>query len=126
MAACPAEATPVARVQLPHAVLADGKRLSARTVDVRLTTQRPAPVPGTTADAACWMQFFRNGQMLGRELATIVPAADLPSIAKGPVPTRNHARVDRLAGDDYYRIWINHENTHYLINLPAAEEDEAP
>jgi hypothetical protein len=120
MAACSGETTRIAEVTLPHAVLADGKPLQAGRYEIRLTTQRPEAAPGITRDASCWVQFVRDGVMEGRELATVLAAADVAAVAKGPAPKHNASRVDRLKGDDYYRIWINYEGTNYIINVPPA------
>ncbi|MBS1816742.1 MAG: hypothetical protein JSU08_02325 [Acidobacteria bacterium] len=121
MAACAGEATHVADVRLPHAVLADGKALPAGAYEVRATAQHPSAVPGADAQATCWVQFLQGGELKGRELATVVSEEDARAIAKGPVPARNAARVDQLKGGDYYRIWINADGTHYIINLPPVQ-----
>jgi hypothetical protein len=120
MAACSGETTRIADLTLPHAVLADGKALPAGRYELRLTTQHPSAVPGATSEASCWVQFFKNGVLAGRELATVLGAGDVGAVAKGPQPGRNEARVDLLKGGDYYRIWINHEGTHYIINVPPG------
>lgn len=119
MAACGGETTTVATVTLPQPVLANGERLPAGRYELRLTTQHPAPAPGADPDASCWMQFVRDGAVAGREVATAIPAAEIGRIAKTPPPARNTARVEPLKDRDYLRIWINHDGTHYLLNLPA-------
>ena len=82
--------------------------------------QHPAAAPGTTQEAECWVQFMRGGVLAGRELATVIAASDLATVAKGPAPRRNGARVDQLKGGDYVRIWVNREGTNYIINMPPA------
>ena len=119
MAACGGETTTVAQVTLPHGVLANGERLPAGRYELRLTSQHPAPAPGVDPDASCWMQIVRDGAVAGREVASVIPAAEIGRIAKTAPPARNSARVDTLKDGDYLRIWINHDGTHYLLNLPA-------
>jgi len=49
--------------------------------------------------------------------------ADTTTVAQVTLPhnalARNAARVDALKEGDYVRIWVNHDGTHYLLNLPA-------
>jgi len=101
-------------------VLADGEPLPAGRYELRLTTQHPDAAPGADPNASCWMQFVRDGAVAGREVATVIPAAEMARIAKAPPPARNAARVDALKEGDYVRIWVNHDGTHYLLNLPAG------
>jgi hypothetical protein len=119
MAACGADTTTVAQVTLPRGVLANGERLPAGRYELRLTTQHPEAAPGAAPDASCWMQFVRDGTVAGREVASVIPAAEIASVAKRTPPARNTARVEALKDGDYVRVWVNHEGTHYLLNLPA-------
>lgn len=118
MAACGGETTRLADVTLPRPVMADGRPLPAGQYELRLTTQRPPAVPGLPQEAACWVQFVRDGVVAGRELATVIAATDISAVAKGPAPKRNGARVDLLKGGDYFRIWVDREGTNYIINVP--------
>ena len=107
-------------VSLHKAVKADGKSLPAGTYQVRLTAQQAAPVAkGQTAPAERWVEFVRGGKVVGREIVTIVPQAEIALVQKDTPPARNGAKVEMLKGGDYVRVWINRDGNHYLIHLPA-------
>lgn len=106
-------------IRLPQAALADGKPLSAGTYQVRLTTEHPMPAVGQSPNAECWVEFVKAGAVVGREVATVIGEEDIATVAKGSGPKPNASRVDALKGGEYVRIWINHANTNYIINLPV-------
>ncbi len=122
--ACAFGATAVAQeslgsVTIGRSVMADGKPLAAGTYQVRLTAAQPQPaVPGQQLER--WVEFLQNGQTRGREVASVVPDADLAQIAKGPKPGRNAARVELLKGNEYLRVWINRNGSSYLLHLPVG------
>lgn len=107
-------------VHLPKTVLADGKPLPAGTYQVRLSNEAPKPAIGQSPDSEKYVEFVKNGKVVGRELAVVVPASEVSKIAKGPHPTGNGARVDVLKGGNYVRVWIAKGGTHYIINMPPA------
>jgi hypothetical protein len=100
--------------------MADGKPLAAGTYQVRLTGDEPKPAAGQSPDAERYVEFLRGGQVVGREVATVVSNADMPSIAKGAKVAAGSARVERLKGDDYIRVWINRGGHNYLVHLPPG------
>ena len=107
-------------VTLGRAVKADGKPLPAGTYQVRLTSQQAAPdAIGQTEAAERWIEFVRGGKVIGREVVTIVPQAEIGLVQKDAPPARNGAKVELLKGGDYVRVWINRGGNHYLIHLPA-------
>ena len=85
------EAT-IGRIQLPRAVMADGKVLASGTYQVRLTDPLAKPAIGQLADAERWVEFVSGGRVVGREIATVVSASDIGAIAKGPRPRVNQSR----------------------------------
>ena len=109
-------------VRIPRAVMADGKPLSAGTYQVRLTAQAAQPpVAGQLMER--WVEFVQGGAVKGREVVSIVPAAevkDMNSGAKGPRPANNASRVDMLKGEEYLRVWINRGGVNYFIHLPPS------
>jgi hypothetical protein len=119
----PTAATSLGSVNLPRAVMANGQTLSAGTYQVRLTAEAAQPsVPGIQMER--WVEFVRGGKAVGREVVSIVPAAevkDLNSGAKGPRPAAGSSRVEMLKGDDYLRVWINRGGVNYLLHLPPAK-----
>jgi hypothetical protein len=107
-------------VTLGKKVMADGKPLAPGTYQVRLTSDTPKPGVGQAPDAEKYVEFVKGGKVVGREVATVVSAEDIGKVAKGKKPARNSASVELLKGGDYYRVWINHGGTNYIINMPPA------
>lgn len=110
-------------VSLPRSVMADGKALKAGTYQVRLTAQAAMPaVAGQTMER--WVEFVQGGKVAGREVVSIVPAAEVKDLQPGPPgasQTSAGARVEMLKGDEYLRVWINRGGVNYLIHLPPAK-----
>lgn len=117
----PAAPTSIGTARLPQAVMADGKTLPAGTYNVRLTTDTPSVVVGQSPDATRWVEFVQAGKVVGREIATVVPADDMRTMAKMP-KTGGAVRVQTLKGGDYLRVWITHAGTNYLIHLPFGSK----
>jgi len=114
------DAATIGTVRLTQAVLADGKPLAAATYQVRLTHDQPTAAVGESPGAERWVEFVNDGKVAGREVATVISAADIGTIADGPQPKANASRVDMLKGGDYVRVWINKAGTNYLVNMPLA------
>jgi hypothetical protein len=114
----PAAGASLGSVTLSRAVMADGKPLAAGTYQVRLTGDIPKPGVGQSPEGERYVEFVRGGKVVGREVASIVAAADLPQVADGPRPGNNGNRVDLLKGDDYLRVWINRGGVNYIIHMP--------
>ena len=104
-------------VRLPRAVMANGQSLAAGTYSTRLSTETVSRVVGQPADSTRWVEFVQDGQVKGRELATVVPPADVKQVAKGTPPPQGSARVQTLRGGDYLRVWLNRAGTQYLIHF---------
>jgi hypothetical protein len=103
-----------------HASPSDGKPLAAGTYQVRLTNDQPTAAVGESPGAERWVEFVNDGKAAGREIATVIAAAALGTIVKGPQAKPNGSRVDLLKGGDYIRVWINKSGTNSLVNLPRA------
>jgi hypothetical protein len=110
----------IGSVRLTQAVTANGQPLAAGTYSVRLSDAAVTPVVGQSVEASHWVEFVQNGTVKGRELATVVPPADVKQIAKGTPPAAGSARVQMLKGADYLRVWLNRTGTQYLIHLSIA------
>ena len=108
----------LATVKVPQAVLANGQPMAAGTYTVRLAPAA-APTAGKPDDGSRWIEFVQNNQVMGREMTTVVAGADAQSVLKGPGPASGAAKVELLKGNEYVRIWINSNGTHYLIHLPV-------
>lgn len=106
-------------ITLTHKVMADGKPLNAGTYQVRLA-EEAKPGPGQSPESERYVEFLRGGKVVGRELATVIAAADMDQIAKSKRPAPNTSKVEKLKGDDYVRVWINRAGQNYIINMPPA------
>lgn len=108
-------------VRIPRAVMADGKPLPAGTYQVRLTAEEAKPeAVGTTEALERWVEFVQRGDVKGREVVSIVPAAEAKIVAKDAPPASGRSKVQMLRGNDYLRVWINRGGNHYLIHLPTG------
>jgi hypothetical protein len=107
-------------VTLPRAVMANGQSLPAGTYTVRVSTQAVPQVVGLSAEATTWLEFVRGGEVRGRELASVLMGDAVRQVAKGPAPASGSAKVERLKGDDYLRVWINRGGTHYLVHFQIS------
>ena len=121
----PAPSAPEGQVQLgsvriPKSIKADGKPLAPGTYQVRLTPQTASPnAKGQTASLERWAEFLKGGQVVGREVVTIIPQAEISKVQKDTPPPPNGAKVDTLKGGDYVRVWINRGGNHYLMHFPV-------
>jgi hypothetical protein len=116
----PAAGASLGSVTLNRGVMANGQPLAAGTYQVRLSAETPKPGLGQSPDGERYVEFVRGGKVVGREVATIVSAADIGQIAKGARPPAGGSRVELLKGNDYVRVWINRGGTNYIINMPPV------
>jgi hypothetical protein len=120
-AAAPSGDVQLGSVTLPMAVRADGKPLKAGTYQLRLTTQAASgDAKGATAALERWVEFVRAGKVEGREVATIIPQTEVASVQKDTAPRPNQSKVEKLAGGDFVRVWVNKGGNHYLLYLPPG------
>ena len=106
-------------VRLAGSVVANGQPLPAGSYTVRLSAEPVTKVVGQPPESERWVEFVQSGQVRGRELATVVPPADVKEVAKGTPPPAGVARVQTLRGGEYQRVWFNRGGTQYLIHLSA-------
>lgn len=117
----PAGELALGTVRIPRRVTADGKPLAAGTYQVRLTAEEAKPeAVGITAQLERWVEFVQRGEVKGREVASIVPQAEIKGVAEDAPPRAGGYKVQMLRGNEYIRVWINKAGTHYLIHLPPA------
>jgi hypothetical protein len=107
-------------VTLAKKVMADGQPLAAGTYSLRLSNETPTAVVGQPAGSERWVEFVQGGQVKGRELASVVSAADVKAVAKMAPPAAGSAKVQTLKGDDYLRVWVNRGGVNYLLHLALA------
>jgi hypothetical protein len=108
-------------VHIAKKVTADGKPLPPGTYTVRLTGQEAKPdAVGITEPLERWVEFVQKGNVVGREVVSIVPEAEVKNVVKDAPPPKGGSKVQVLKGNDYVRVWFNKAGNHYLIHLPAA------
>jgi hypothetical protein len=108
-------------VRLPKAVKADGKDLPAGSYQVRLTADEAKPdAKGSTEKLERWVEFVKAGKVAGREVVSIVPAAEAKLVQKDTPPPSGGSKVETLKGGDYIRVWINKGGNYYLVHLPNS------
>jgi hypothetical protein len=107
-------------ITLRQRATANGQALAPGTYQVRLTDEEPKPGAGQAQNAERYVEFLRGGKVVAREVATVVPQAEIAQIADGPRPAAGGSRVDTLKGNDYVRVWINRGGMNYLIHLPTS------
>ena len=84
-----------ASVQIPVTVLANGKPLPPGTYNVRLTGERPAPLPGQPAGAQQWVELLADGKVVARESAEVLKGEDLPAEGASSQHVQNGTRYLR-------------------------------
>lgn len=112
-------ATVLGSVTLTRKVLADGQPLAPGTYQVRLSSEQVKPIVGMSPEGERYVEFVRSGQVVGREVATVIPSSDMSTMKYGRPPV-NSSKVETLKGGDYLRVWINKAGNNYLIHLPPA------
>ena len=108
-------------VRLPRGVKADGKDIAAGSYQVRLTADEAKPdARGSSEKLERWVEFVRGGNVVAREVVSIVPASEVKLVQKDTPPPSGGSKVETLKGGDYVRVWINRGGNHYLIHLPNS------
>jgi hypothetical protein len=110
-------------VTIRHNTMANGEALPAGTYTVRLTPAPAVPdVVGQTQAYARWVEFSRGGTVRGKEVVSIVPAAEIAGVANDPAPGRNRSKVEMLRNNEFVRVWINRDGNHYLVHLVPVNQ----
>lgn len=112
-------ATLASSVRIPQGVSANGQPLPAGTYTVRVSSESVRPVVGQGPDSARWVEFVQNGQVRGKELASVVAPDAVKEVAKRTPPTAGQGVVHVLRGSEYVRVWVNHGGSQYLVHLTA-------
>ena len=119
--AVPQGALALGTVELPRRVMANGQTLSAGAYEVHLTAESASPdTNGALRVLERWVEFRQDDSLQGREVVTIVPQAEIGDVAKSAPPGSGTSRVEMLRENEYLRVWINQEGTHFLIHLAVG------
>jgi hypothetical protein len=108
-------------VRLPRGVKVDGKDVAAGSYQVRLTADEAKPdARGSSEKLERWVEFVKGGNVVAREVVSIVPAAEAKLVQKDTPPPSGGVKVETLKGGDYVRVWFNKAGTYYLVHLPNS------
>lgn len=119
-AALPTGTMSLGTVRISRSVKANGEALPAGSYQLRLTGEEPPAPTGATKPYERWVEFVKGGQVVGREVVSVVPKSEIQNVAKGAGPAAGTSKVEVLRGDEYLRVWVNKGGTHYLVHLVAA------
>jgi hypothetical protein len=85
---------------------------------MRLTGEHVDPLPGQSVDAEQVVEFVKDGRVVARDVAQVMPG---PTGAVGTSGgASSQARVERLKADDFVRVSMNREGERFLVFLPIA------
>jgi len=104
-------------VSVSRAAKANGEALPAGTYTLRLLPQDLTKVIGQTPAESRWVEFVRGGKVAGKEVATVLTAAEAKAVAERGMPASGTSKTELLKGNEYLRIWVNRGGTHYLVHL---------
>jgi len=108
-------------VELPRRTVANGETLASGTYEIHVTAASAVPdAPGQLPVLERWAEFLQGGEVRGREVVSIVPPSEIDGVAKTAPPASGTSRVEMLKDNDYLRVWVNQNNTHYFIHLVAG------
>ena len=122
----PAGNTSLGSVTVNRRVMLDGKPLAPGTYQVRLSAEMPKPGTGQSPDGERYVEFVRGGKVAGREVATVVSAADIGQTLRAAVD--DHRRVDRKSSSSRATTICASDQPrrmNYLIHLPTKRPDKA-
>ena len=106
-----------ARITQP--VLAGGTLLQPGTYEIRDIGQHVTPLPGQSEDAQAYVEFVKNGRVVARDVAEVMPAQPAPVGTSGGSSAR--PLVQLLKGGDFLRVSAYREGERYLIHLPVED-----
>jgi hypothetical protein len=117
--AAAADVNVLATVRIPTAVIAAGAPLRPGMYEIRLTQERPTPLPGQSPEAQRWVEFVADRKVIAREIAEVLRDDDLPAVGASSLPVRAGTRVELLKGGEFLRISVKRDRERYLIYLPV-------
>ena len=105
-------------VRITQPVMAGGQILEPGTYEMRLTGEHVDPLPGQSADAEQMVEFVKDGRVMARDVAEVMPGATTAVGTSGSASSQ--ARIERLKADDFIRVSIHRGGERYLVYLPMA------
>jgi len=109
-------------VSITQPVLANGQPFPPGTYDVRLTDEYLPPNPGQSPEGEQVVEFVKDGMVVARGAAEVLPMSDAVGTSGGASisPNASKLRVEKLKGDEFIRISTVRDGKRYLIYLPIA------
>ena len=105
-------------IRLTHAVQVGATTLQPGTYEIRLTGEHMPPLPGQSEDAVQGVEIVRNGQVVAKDAATVMPVSNAPvGTSGGPTP----GRVEMLKGGDFVRASFNKGSERFLLHFAVAQ-----
>jgi hypothetical protein len=105
-------------VRFAQPVMAGGTMLQPGTYEVRLTGEHVKPLPGQSEDAGQHVEFVSNGQVVAREVATVIPVVTAQVVGTSG-REQSSGVVQMLKGNEFLRVSFNKGNERFLIHLPG-------
>jgi len=105
--------------QISAPVMVGNMPLQPGTYEIRLTGEHLTPLPGQSEEAGQVVAFVKDGMVVAKDAAEVMPAPNVPVGTSGRAGTR--ALVQRLKGDEFLRISMTKDGERYLIHLPLAK-----
>ena len=107
------------KVGITQQVLANGQPLPPGTYEVRLTDEYLPPNPGQSPDAEQVVEFVKDGMVVARGAAEVLPMSGEVGTSGG-ASVSSKLRVEKLKGDEFIRIATVRDGKRYLIYLPIV------
>jgi hypothetical protein len=105
-------------VRFNQPVQAGGTTLQPGTYEVRLTGEHLMPLPGQSEDAEQRVEILSNGQVVARDVATVVPVSTTTVVGtSGRVGTIGV--VQMLKGGEFLRVSFNKGSERFLLHFAA-------
>ena len=105
--------------QISATVMVGGVPLQPATYEIRLTGEHLTPLPGQSEEAGQVVEFVKDGMVVAKDAAEVMPAPNTAVGTSGRSGTR--ALVQRLKGDEFLRVSMTKDGERFLIHLPLAK-----
>jgi len=104
-------------VRFSQAVNVGGTVLQPGAYEVRLTGEHLPPLPGQSEEGEQRVEFVAAGQVVAKEVATVVPVSTTAVVGTSGGSTMGV--VQMLKDNEFLRVSFNKGNERFLIHLTA-------
>ena len=102
-------------VRFNQPVHVGGTLLQPGTYEVRLTGEHLAPLPGQSEEAEQRVEIISNGQVVGKEVATVIPVSTTAVV--GTSGGSSVGVVQMLKGGEFLRVSVNKGSERFLLHF---------